>query len=228
MRLIQAYLFAAFLFTGSICLAQTLTSNISHTVPAVSTEDIAYHMGVVFAEEMKNNGLTEKDKTKVMKGIEDYFNNKNKFDIPTLQAMLKSTLGQINLQKGREFLEVNAKRKEVISLPSGLQYEIVSKSTNLTGQKPKLSDKVKTHYHGTLINGKVFDSSINKGKPATFQLSMVIKGWQEGIQLMDIGDKFKFYVPYQLAYGERGSSSGSISPYSAIIFEVELLEIIPQ
>ncbi|MFM2395321.1 MAG: hypothetical protein RLZZ546_3304 [Bacteroidota bacterium] len=229
MKLIQAYFFAAFLFTGSLCLAQTLSStNVNKPAPTLEAKDLAYHMGVIFADEMKKNGLSEKDKTLVLKGIEDYFNNKNTHDINTLTAMLKNLKASINQTKGKEFLEMNAKRKEIVTLASGLQYELISKSSNQVVQNPKLSDNVKTHYHGTLINGNIFDSSVNRGVPSTFLLNKVIKGWQEGIQLMNIGDKYKFYIPYQLGYGEKGSSSGSIPPYSTIIFEVELLEINPQ
>ena len=93
-----------------------------------------------------------------------------------------------------------------------------------TGKKPSLQDKVKTHYHGTLINGKVFDSSVQRGEPISFPVNGVIKGWTEALQLMPVGSKFKLYIPYQLAYGERGAGA-DIKPFSALIFEVELLDI---
>ena len=120
------------------------------------------------------------------------------------------------------FLEVNSKRAEVISLPSGLQYEIM---TNGTGAIPKASDKVKVHYHGTLIDGNVFDSSVSRGEPATFGVTQVISGWVEALQLMPVGSKWKLFIPSELAYGAQGAGQ-AIAPHSALIFEVELLDIV--
>ena len=105
---------------------------------------------------------------------------------------------------------------------SGLQYEVLTKGTNTVN--PKATDKVKVHYHGTLIDGTVFDSSVDRGQPAAFGLGQVIKGWTEGLQLMHVGDKFRFFIPYELAYGDRPAGQ-KIKPYSTLIFDVELLEI---
>ncbi|MBQ5925386.1 MAG: FKBP-type peptidyl-prolyl cis-trans isomerase, partial [Paludibacteraceae bacterium] len=121
-----------------------------------------------------------------------------------------------------KFLAENAKRANVVTLESGLQYEVI---TEAIGQKPVASDKVKVHYHGTLIDGTVFDSSVRRGEPATFGVTQVIQGWVEALQLMPVGSKWKLYIPYQLAYGEQGAGQ-MIAPYSALIFEVELLEIV--
>jgi FKBP-type peptidyl-prolyl cis-trans isomerase len=112
-------------------------------------------------------------------------------------------------------------RKEVTTLPDGLQYEVLKMGD---GAKPKTTDKVLVHYHGTLIDGTVFDSSVDRGEPIEFGVTQVIKGWTEILQLMPVGSKWKVYIPYQLAYGERGAG-GSIGPYSALIFEIELLGI---
>ena len=125
-------------------------------------------------------------------------------------------------EAGEKFLEENAKRANVVTLPSGLQYEII---TEAIGQKPVATDKVKVHYHGTLIDGTVFDSSVRRGEPATFGVTQVIQGWVEGLQLMPVGSKWKLYIPYNLAYGEQGAGQ-MIAPFSALIFEVELLEIV--
>lgn len=122
----------------------------------------------------------------------------------------------------RDFLFINSSRPEVITTNSGLQYEIIHKSDNPL--KPMINDKVKVHYHGTLINGNVFDSSVERGEPISFPLNNVIKGWQEGLQLMNIGSKYRLFVPYHLAYGE-GGVSGKIAPYATLIFDVELLGI---
>lgn len=123
-------------------------------------------------------------------------------------------------QENEDFLVMNASREGIITTPSGLQYEILVLGT---GEKPTASDIVKVHYHGTLIDGNVFDSSINRGEPITFGLNQVIAGWTEGVQLMPVGSKFRFYIPQELGYGSQ--SVGSIPPYSTLIFEVELLGI---
>ena len=125
------------------------------------------------------------------------------------------------IDEGINFLRENAKREEVITLASGLQYEIINDET---GPKPSKEDNVTTHYHGTLIDGTVFDSSVDRGEPASFPVGGVIKGWTEALQLMSVGSKWKLYVPYDLAYGERGAGP-QIGPYSTLIFEVELISI---
>ncbi len=124
--------------------------------------------------------------------------------------------------EGETYLAENAKRDGITVTASGLQYEIITEGT---GEKPSRSDTVRTHYHGTLIDGTVFDSSVNRGQPAEFPVSGVIAGWTEALQLMPKGSKWRLHIPYQLAYGERGAG-GAIGPYSALVFEVELLEIL--
>ncbi|MBK7938219.1 MAG: FKBP-type peptidyl-prolyl cis-trans isomerase [Lewinellaceae bacterium] len=124
--------------------------------------------------------------------------------------------------EGRKFLDENKKRPGVTTTASGLQYEILKKGAGTTS--PKETDKVEVHYHGTLINGEVFDSSVDRGQPANFGLNQVIKGWTEGLQYMHEGDKFKFFIPSELAYGDR-SAGPKIKPGSTLIFEVELLKI---
>jgi FKBP-type peptidyl-prolyl cis-trans isomerase FklB len=131
------------------------------------------------------------------------------------------TVVDSNKTAGEKFLAANAKKKGVVVLPSGLQYKIIKEGGWV---KPTKENVVVTHYHGTLINGTVFDSSVDRGKPISFPVSGVIAGWTEALQLMPIGAKWKLFIPYQLAYGERGAGA-SIKPYSALIFEVELLEI---
>tara|TARA_B100000768_G_scaffold137394_1_gene128459 strand:- start:1649 stop:2323 length:675 start_codon:yes stop_codon:yes gene_type:complete len=125
------------------------------------------------------------------------------------------------IEKGVNYLRENAKREGVTTLESGLQYEIISDGT---GPIPSLEDNVTTHYHGTLVDGTVFDSSVDRGEPASFPVGGVIKGWTEALQLMNVGSKWKLYVPYDLAYGERGAGA-QIAPYSTLIFEVELISI---
>lgn len=124
--------------------------------------------------------------------------------------------------EGAAFLEENAKDPDVVVLESGLQYKILTAGT---GEKPVQSSKVRTHYHGTLINGTVFDSSVERGQPAEFPVSGVIAGWTEALQLMPVGSKWRLFVPYNLAYGERGAG-GAIGPFATLIFDVELLAIV--
>lgn len=123
--------------------------------------------------------------------------------------------------EGENFLAENAKKEGVIVLPSGLQYQVLKEGT---GKQPKATDQVECHYEGTLINGQVFDSSYQRGQAATFGLNQVIAGWTEGVQLMKEGAKYRFFIPYNLAYGERGAGQ-SIPPYAALIFDVELLAV---
>ena len=123
---------------------------------------------------------------------------------------------------GEAFLAENAKKAGIEVLESGLQYEILTEGT---GEKPSASSTVRTHYHGTLIDGQVFDSSVDRGQPAEFPVNGVIAGWTEALQLMPVGSKWRLFIPYNLAYGERGAG-GMIGPYSALVFEVELLDIV--
>ena len=130
---------------------------------------------------------------------------------------------QKNLEEGNAFLEKNKARAGVTTTESGLQYEVLTAGT---GPMPTAADQVRVHYHGTLINGKVFDSSVDRGEPVVFGVGQVIPGWTEALQLMPVGSKWKIYLPANIAYGERGPG-GDIGPNSALIFEVELLEIVP-
>jgi|TARA_B100000497_G_C7528589_1_gene320723 FKBP-type peptidyl-prolyl cis-trans isomerase FklB len=141
--------------------------------------------------------------------INSYFSKKQKKESESM------------IEEGANYLQENAKKEGVTTLPSGLQYEVINDGT---GPMPTIEDNVTTHYHGTLIDGTVFDSSVDRGEPASFPVGGVIKGWTEALQLMSVGSKWKLYVPYDLAYGERGAGA-QIGPYSTLIFEVELISI---
>lgn len=156
-------------------------------------------------------GMMTSDEAKI------YFNE----SMEAYQAKKLEVEYQENKVAGELFLTENALREEVVTTESGLQYEVIKLGK---GNKPEAENKVKVHYHGTLIDGTVFDSSVDRGQPAEFFLNQVIKGWTEGVQLMPVGSKFKFFIPYNLAYGS--ADQGVISPFSTLIFEVELLEII--
>jgi FKBP-type peptidyl-prolyl cis-trans isomerase FklB len=134
---------------------------------------------------------------------------------------MKNEKASANLKAGQAFLEANKQKPGVTALPSGLQYEIITEGT---GIKPGARSNVTCHYHGTLIDGTVFDSSVKRGQPATFPLNRVISGWTEGLQLMGVGSKWRFFIPPNLAYGDRQTGS-DIGPNSTLIFEVELLGV---
>lgn len=211
---------AFFLFLASVSFAQALTNKV---------DSLSYIFGMNLAENIKRQGIYEVDHALLAKGVADAMANRETLvDKKSAETFLTDFMAEHRNKQskavkteGEQFLAENAKRKEVIILPSGLQYEVIQSGQ---GPKPKASDKVLTHYHGTLINGTVFDSSVNRGEPISFGVNQVIQGWQEALQLMSVGDKWKLFIPYNLAYGERGAG-GSIPPYSALVFEVELLGI---
>ncbi|MEA4984843.1 hypothetical protein SDC9_44422 [bioreactor metagenome] len=163
------------------------------------------------------NGIAGSDTGMTADEARDYFNG----TMEALQAKKMEAQYNDNKVAGQNFLAENAKKEGVITTASGLQYEVIKKGN---GPLPKDTDKVKVHYHGTLVDGTVFDSSVDRGQPAEFGVTQVIKGWVEGLQLMPVGSKYKFYIPQELAYGSQ--SQGQIKPFSTLIFEVELLEIV--
>jgi len=195
-------------------------------------ERVSYSYGVMIARQLSERGieLDMKQFSKAFKMIsageeslldEDeigtaFRENQKIIDEKNVAGEDKETL-----LAGKKFLAENGKKKDVTTTASGLQYEVMKAGE---GEKPKATDRVTVHYHGTLMDGKVFDSSVDRGEPATFGLNQVIPGWTEGVQLMPKGSKYRFFIPYDLAYGSRGSG-GDIKPYSTLIFEVEYLEL---
>ncbi|MCD7899637.1 MAG: FKBP-type peptidyl-prolyl cis-trans isomerase [Bacteroides sp.] len=137
-------------------------------------------------------------------------------------AEFEAKINAENVQKGKDFLEQNKENPEVKTLPSGLQYEVITEGN---GKKPKATDQVRCHYEGTLIDGTLFDSSIKRGQPAVFGVNQVIQGWVEALQLMTEGSKWKLYIPSELGYGAQGAGE-MIPPHSTLIFEVELIEVL--
>ena len=149
--------------------------------------------------------------------VQDYFRKQEE----KLNAE-RAEKGKVAKAEGEKYLAENARKEGVVTLPSGLQYMVLKEGN---GKKPKATDQVKCHYEGFLIDGTVFDSSIQRGEPAVFPLNQVIAGWTEGLQLMQEGAKYRFFIPYILGYGEGGAGA-SIPPYAALIFDVELLEVL--
>ena len=148
--------------------------------------------------------------------VENYFKEKER----QLNAQ-RTEQGKVSLKAGEDYLRKNATNEGVVVLPSGLQYKVL---TNGQGKKPKATDEVVCHYEGFLVDGTVFDSSYQRGEPATFRLNQVITGWTEGLQLMEEGAKYRFFIPYRLGYGENGAGT-LIPPYSTLIFDVELIKV---
>jgi len=192
-------------------------------------DKISYALGLSMGQNLASSGVESLNYQDLAQGIEDVLNKQQpKISYQEAQQVLNTFFQELEAKvagaakaDGEKFLAENAKREGVKVTASGLQYEILEPSL---GQKPKATDTVRVHYEGTLIDGTVFDSSYRRGESITFPLNGVIKGWTEGLQLMSIGSKYKFFIPYQLAYGERGAGA-SIPPYAALIFTVELLGI---
>lgn len=193
------------------------------------SKKLSYSLGVVIGNNLKTNGFENLDEQvfskalgEVMKGQSTQFSNNQADSLINAYMMAKKAKAQSqNIEKGKAFLAENKKKKGVYETASGLQYEVIKMGN---GPKPTAADKVTTHYHGTLLDGKVFDSSVDRGQPIQFPLNGVIAGWTEGLQLMPVGSKFRFYIPSNLAYGERGAG-GSIGPNETLIFDVELISI---
>ena len=192
-------------------------------------DKISYAIGLSMGQNLLGSGVTSLEYADLAACIKDVLEkNQPQISYQEAQQVLGKFFSELEAKiageakaAGEAFLAENAKREGVKVTESGLQYEVLEATI---GQKPKATDKVRVHYEGTLIDGTVFDSSYKRGESITFGLNQVIKGWTEGLQLMSIGSKYKLYLPYQLAYGERGAGA-NIPPYAALIFTVELLGI---
>ena len=195
----------------------------------------SYGIGLSMGKNLSQEGMDDLDSQAVALGIEDALTNtEQRLDddelmeaFSFLQARAQERMSALNdaaAKAGTDFLAENAKRDGVLTTASGLQYEVVKQAE---GAQPKISDTVSVHYQGTLIDGTVFDSSIDRGEPVEFPVGGVIPGWVEGLQLMHVGEKYKFYIPSELAYGAQ-SPTPAIPANSTLVFEVELLEITSQ
>lgn len=229
-------LLCAALTAASLTHAQEVKPAEPAAAPAaagpVPMDKVSYFIGRNFGEQFKGQGIAI-DLTALNEGIKSGLaGEKAKYTQDELMAAMQAfeasmqakaaSRGQEAKAAGDKFLAENAKRKGVTTTASGLQYEVIKAGD---GPKPAVTDKVNVHYHGTLLNGKVFDSSVERGMPITFGVQEVIKGWTEALQLMPVGSKWKIFIPSQLAYGENGAG-GDIGPNEALVFEVELLGIV--
>lgn len=191
---------------------------------------VSYCIGLSVADSLAQQELDGIDPQVMAEAIADVFQGRTPKFSPeqanqVIQQYMQEAMAakfEVYKKEGEAFLTENAKKEGVHTTASGLQYEIIEQGT---GVKPSASDTVKVHYHGTLIDGTVFDSSISRGMPATFGVHQVIKGWTEALQLMPVGAKYRLYIPEDLAYGAHPHPGGAIKPYMALIFDVELLGI---
>ena len=199
-------------------------------------DKVSYALGLGIGQQLAQMGASDLNIDDFADAIKDVING-NELKVPHKDAQtivqeyfrqqeerinaIRAEQGKAAKAEGEKFLAENGKKDGVVTLKSGLQYEVLREGN---GKKPKATDQVKCHYEGTLINGQVFDSSYKRNEPAVFPLNQVIPGWTEGLQLMQEGAKYRFYIPYILAYGESGAG-GSIPPFATLIFDVELLEV---
>lgn len=193
-------------------------------------DKVSYALGLSIGNNFQNSGINNLQIEDFVKGLKDVLGeaqpeisyDEAKQVINDFFTNLQKDKLELNKKAGEEFLNINKGKAGVVTLPSGLQYEVLQQGT---GAKPAATDKVKCHYHGTLINGTVFDSSVQRGEPAVFGVSQVIPGWVEALQLMGVGAKWRLFIPSDLAYGEHGAGE-AIEPNSALVFDVELLDIV--
>lgn len=199
-------------------------------------DKLSYALGIGIGTQLRGMGATNLNIDDFAQAIKDAIAGKKlKVDNKEAQTLVNNFFTEQQARKeaaaaeagraakavGEDFLAENAKKDNIVVLPSGLQYEVIREGN---GKKPSATSKVKCHYEGTLIDGTKFDSSYDRGEPATFGLNQVIAGWTEGLQLMSEGAKYRFFIPYNLGYGERGAGA-SIPPYAALVFDVELIEV---
>ena len=192
-------------------------------------DKISYALGMSIGHNLRGSGIEKLNVEDFAKAVQTALGNEE-FEMSIEEAQqvitnyfdeLQATKNEENIAAGKKFLEENKKNAGVVTLPSGLQYTILKEGT---GAKPAATDTVNCHYHGTLIDGTVFDSSVQRGTPASFGVNQVIKGWVEALQLMPVGSKWRLFIPSELAYGAQGAGQ-HIGPHTALIFDVELLGI---
>jgi FKBP-type peptidyl-prolyl cis-trans isomerase len=194
-----------------------------------NTDSLSYALGVSIATNLSQSGLNDVNYEVFLKGIQEHMDSTGQMDVEAAELFIRTEMQRMSEKKsennkkaGEDFLAANKTKPGIQTTASGLQYKITQEGT---GAQPDANDKVTVHYHGTTIEGKVFDSSVDRGQPATFGLNQVIPGWTEGLQLLKEGGKATLYIPQELAYGAR--ATGPIEGYSTLIFEVELIKVEP-
>jgi FKBP-type peptidyl-prolyl cis-trans isomerase len=217
----------AFAAVAVLASCQNGETNVSMETQA---EKFSYSLGMDIGKNIQDQAFDSLNVELVAKGVKDVLGDKEtavSFDdsqeiIRTFLTAMQAEKAEVTIGEGSTFLTENGQKEGVVTTESGLQYEVIVAGE---GAKPAATNEVKVHYHGTLTDGTVFDSSVDRGQPASFPLNRVIPGWTEGVQLMSVGSKYRFTVPSELAYGEAGAGQ-LIGPNAVLIFEVELLEIL--
>lgn len=226
-QIIPILILISFLFTGLEVYSQKNKKKVTFNS---EIDSLSYALGMMVGENYRLQGIEVLNQEAFMKGLDrSFFNKKTKISVEEAHIYVQNYFNSINsieakmnLEAGNIFLEENKMKDGVVTLESGLQYKVINEGE---GDPPGLTDSVKVHYTGTLIDGSVFDSSVQRGEPIVFGVTQVIAGWTEALQLMKPGAKWILYIPPGLAYGERGAG-GVIGPNSTLIFEVELLKVI--
>ncbi len=211
-----------------LCLFFVISTTVNGQALETKQDSISYAFGLDLAREIQNKGMEDVDTKMLLLAIEDMLNSKelkmNAVDARSFIAKekraRKEEASRKNRKAGEDFIEMKSKEKGVMALSDGIYYEILTEGV---GPKPAKGSDVTLHYEGRLITGEVFDSSYERGAPATFNLNRLIKGWQVAVPNMPEGSKWRIYIPYQMAYGQRGAGA-KIKPYSALVFDIELIE----
>ena len=228
---LKSLLLICFVLIGSISFAQkSKKGKKAESTQMTELDTISYSLGLGYAKQLKAQGFDQVNPEMFAQGLSDMLAGGEmkitEADAENIQRAFLQKLQMMKTEKaqaaGKEYLAANKSKEGVVETASGLQYKILTPGD---GDKPAATDKVRVHYHGTLLDGTVFDSSVERGQPAEFPLNRVIPGWTEGVQLMPKGSKFRFFIPSDLAYGARGAGA-KIGPHSTLIFDVELLDIL--
>jgi FKBP-type peptidyl-prolyl cis-trans isomerase len=210
-----------------ILMSSCEQSNVSKVKMKNEKDSLSYTIGLSIGESFVSSELTDLNYELLIQGMKDQRDSIPAMELKEAEMFIQQVMmkkqeakAENDKKSGLDFLAANKSKPGIQTTASGLQYKVVSEGT---GAKPTAADRVTVHYHGTLIDGTVFDSSVDRGEPATFGLSQVIPGWTEGLQLMSVGSKYTFYIPQELGYGAQGT--GPIKPYSTLVFDVELISI---
>lgn len=214
-------------FAAGLLLSSCEQNNVSTVKLTNAKDSLSYTIGLSLGESFSQGDLKDINYEMLVKGMKDQMDSVPAIELKDAEAYIQSVMmakqeakSELDKKDGVDFLAANKTKPGVQTTASGLQYKVITEGT---GPKPQATDQVTVHYHGTLTDGTVFDSSVDRGEPATFGLNQVIPGWTEGLQLMSAGSKYQFYIPQELGYGARGQ--GKIKPYAALIFDVELISI---
>jgi len=226
---ICSLIFVALAISTTTSCAQTDKDMSNTTTNTIQMDSVSYALGVLFASNIKNEGLTDLNSEELAAGFEAVLNGTATLDpaaadeiVRTAMTAIQEAKGAEEKAKGEDFLVANLKNDGIQATESGLQFH---HEVEGSGDSPDSNDEVTVHYSGTLICGTEFDSSYKRGEPISFPLNGVIPGWTEGLQLMKVGGKTTFYIPQELAYGARPNPNGPIPPYATLVFVVELIDI---